>query len=419
MDKDITKTTINELLNELNEKAFIRILNVMDLDKYVKKLTAYKFLQLLIIAQVNEVESLTRLSRYVRDEEKLQKQIDFQAISTSQLSRKQGTLSSEFFEKVFHHLVTEIQIRMRQTPFLHNIGSLHVIDSSTMTMSLSQYPWATFRKTKAGVRLHMRVVVTKDLTVPDKAILLPAIHADRTQMDELITIDPDALYLFDRGYLDYKKYNLYCQENVRFITRLKKNAKVEVLTEQEADLENLIFQDAEVFLGDEQNGTKTQYTLRLIKTEDQEGNPVSILTSCFDLSAKEIGDLYRYRWKIETFFKWMKQHMRIKSFYGESQNAVYNQIWIALITYCLNVLLQLKVGYTGSLLDMKSSLKTLLFNEFDAFFKAIFHKPNRTSAGRKKHDWLAEFQLLEQQFSEGEVSFLDELTYDPLFIEYK
>lgn len=419
MDKNITKTTINELLKELNEKSFIRILKVMDLDKYVKKLTAYKFLQLLIIAQVNEIESLTRLSKYVRDKEELHKQIDFEAISTSQLSRKQGMLSSNLFEKVFHHLVTEIQIRMKQTPFVHNIGRLHVIDSSTMTMSLSQYPWATFRKTKAGVRLHMRVVVTKELTVPDKAILLPATHADRTQMDELITIDPDALYLFDRGYLDYKKYDYYCQKSVRFITRMKKNAKFEVLTEQAADLENLIFQDAEVFLGDERNGTKTQNTLRLIRTEDKEGNPVTILTSCFDLSAKEIGDLYRYRWKIETFFKWMKQHMKIKSFYGKSQNAVYNQIWIALITYCLEVLLQLKVGYTGSLLDMKRSLETLLFKGFDSFVKALFRKPTGTSAGRKKHDWLAEFQLLEQQFSEGEVSFLDELTYDPLFIDYK
>ncbi len=88
--------------------------------------------------------------------------------------------------------------------------------------------------------------------------------------------------------------------------------------------------------------------------------------------------------------------MKINSFYGKSQNAVYNQIWIALITYCLEVLLQLKVGYTGSLLDMKRSLETLLFKGFDAFMQSLFHKPTRTSAGRKKHDW----HILEQQFSE-------------------
>ncbi|MBE1555666.1 DUF4372 domain-containing protein, partial [Sporosarcina limicola] len=110
MDKNNTKTTINELLKELDEKSFIRILNVMDLDKYVKKLTAYKFLQLLITAQVNKLDSLAHLSKFVRDGEDLHTQIEIDAISTSQLSRKQSMLSPEIFEKVFQHLVAEIQL---------------------------------------------------------------------------------------------------------------------------------------------------------------------------------------------------------------------------------------------------------------------------------------------------------------------
>jgi hypothetical protein len=92
-------------------------------------------------------------------------------------------------------------------------------------MSLSQYPWATFRKTKSGVRLHLRVVVTKDLTMPDKGVILPATHADRTQMNELVDIDSDAIHLFDRGYNDYKQFDKLCFKDVRFITRIKKNAK--------------------------------------------------------------------------------------------------------------------------------------------------------------------------------------------------
>jgi len=93
--------------------------------------------------------------------------------------------------------------------------------------------------------------------------------------------------------------------------------------------------------------------LRLIETEDAEGNSVTIVTNCFGLSAKEIGDLYRYRWKIETFFKWMKQHLKLKTFYSKSQSAVYNQIWIALITYCLTVLIQHNTGHSSQLLDVK------------------------------------------------------------------
>ena len=125
-----------------------------------------------------------------------------------------------------------------------------------MSMCLSQYPWATFRKTKAGIRMHLRVVVTKDDIVPDKAILLPAKYADRTQMDDLVEIEPDAIYLFDIGYVDYKKFDHYCLKNLRFITRLKKNAKIEVLNQQTPDPENHIYQDSEVYLGSHVNGTK-------------------------------------------------------------------------------------------------------------------------------------------------------------------
>lgn len=302
MDKDTTKSTINELLKVIDEKKFTKLVNVTDIDKYVKKLTAYKFFQLLILAQINELDSLAHLSKYTKDEEELHAHTEFDAISTSQLSRKQSAWSPKLFEKIFHHLVFEIQAQMKQTSIARDIGRLHIIDSSTMSMSITQYPWATFRKTKAGVRLHLRVVATKDLTVPDKAVLLPANQADRTQMDELIEIDPDALYLFDRGYVDYKKFDQYCHEDLRFITRLKKNAEIEVLAEQAPDPENFIYQDAEVFLGNEQSGTKMEHPLRLIKTEDSEGNTVIIVSSCFDLSAKEIADLYRYRWAIiQTF----------------------------------------------------------------------------------------------------------------------
>ncbi|WP_391202786.1 IS4 family transposase [Psychrobacillus sp. L4] len=416
MDKDTTKSTLNELLNVLDEKTFSKIINVINLDHYVKKLTAYKFLQLFIIAQVNEKKSLKKLAKHLKDTEEFQTFIQMDAISDSQLSRKQSLLTPAIFEKVFRHLVGSIQSKMKSNePILRDIRKLLVIDSSTISMSLSQYPWATFRKTKAGVRLHLRVVVTKDVTLPDQAVILPAKHADRTQMNKLVDIDSDAIHLFDRGYTDYQQYDVLCDRGIPFITRLKKNAKIEVLNEQIPDVENHIFSDQEVILGNEQKGTKMQNPVRLIQTKDSEENDIIILTNCFDLSAKEVGDLYRYRWKIETFFKWMKQHLKIKSFYGKSQNAVYTQIWIALITYCLQVLLQLRLNHEGPLLDVKETLQNLLFKPFNAFVKALFRPPTRTSNGRKKYDWEREFQHIVRQFDEREVEHLDDLTYDPIF----
>jgi hypothetical protein len=111
----------------------------------------------------------------------------------------------------------------------------------------------------------------------------------------------------------------------------------------------------------------------------------------------------------------MMQHLKIKSFYGKSENAVCNQIWIALITYCLQVLLQQSVHHEGSLLEIKQTMKTLLFDGFNVFLCALFRGPTRSSKGRRKLNWEAEFQVIEQQFLEGEVSHLDDLTYDPVF----
>lgn len=416
MDNYNTKSTINELTKLLDERTFLKVINVANLDYYVKKLTAYKFFQLFILAQIHQKDSLYKVAKQLKDKKELQTVIQLDTISAAQLSRKQSCLTPEIFEKVFRHLVVAIQAKMKgHAPFLRDITKLLVIDSSTMSMSLNQYPWATFRKTKAGVRLHLRVVVTKDVTLPDQAVILPATHADRTQMDALVDVDADAIHLFDRGYTDYRQYDKLCMQGTRFITRLKKNAKKEVLNEQLPDAHHQIFADQEVFLGDEQNGTKMQHAVRLIQTKDREGNDIIILTNCFDLSAKEIADLYRYRWKIETFFKWMKQHLKIKSFYGKSQNAVYTQIWIALITYCLQVLLQLELNYQGSLLALRETLQNLLFEPFERFVQALFRQPTRRSKGRKKVDWERAFQVIVSQFDEREVTHLDDLTYDPIF----
>lgn len=416
MDKNTTTSTINKLLSVIDKVKFSKLVNVTELDRYVKKLTMYKFFELLVISQLQDIDSLTHLSKQTKDEEDWQRQVKLDSISTSQLSRKLSSISPTIFEKVFHHLVLMIQAQMKTSPIVRDIGRLHVIDSSTMSMSMSQYPWATFRKTKAGVKLHLRVVVTKDVTVPNKAVLLPAKHADRTQMEDFIDVDANVVYLFDRGYVDYKQFERITSKDVRFITRLKKNAKVEVLSEQRPDPDNLIFKDQEVFLGDEQSGTKMTQPLRQIETKDREGNSVIIVTNCFDLSAKEIGDLYRYRWKIETFFKWMKQHLKIKTFYGKSENAVYNQIWIALIIYCLQVLIKIKAGDGGTLLEVKRTLQTFLFKPFEAFVRSLYRKPTRTSKGRKTYDFEAEFRIIQRQFDEGEVAHLDDLAYDPMFL---
>src|SRR5699024_213144 len=139
MDNNTTLSTINELLKVLDEEKFLKVINVSNIDHYIKKFTAYNFLQLFIIAQLNEAESLRDLSKRTKDQEEIQTFIDIDSISASQLSRKQSALSPGLFEKVFRHIVLEIQARMKNKAMIRDIGKLLVIDSSTISMSVSQY----------------------------------------------------------------------------------------------------------------------------------------------------------------------------------------------------------------------------------------------------------------------------------------
>lgn len=171
--------------------------------------------------------------------------------------------------------------------------------------------------------------------LPDKVVIAPARNADRTKMDDLVVTDKNALNIFDRGYLDYKKFDDYTNNDILFLSRLKNSAKVEYINKEIKYIDGKEIIDSTVRMGNKTN--QMSNTLRLLDMPDDK-NPykiISIITNDFEKTAKEISDLYRNRWKIELFFKWIKQHLHVKKFYGFSENAVKSQIMTALITYLL------------------------------------------------------------------------------------
>ncbi|WP_144567980.1 transposase, partial [Siminovitchia fortis] len=145
-----------------------------------------------------------------------------------------------------------------------------------------------------------------------------------------------------------------------------------------------------------------------VETVDSRGNKVSIVCNDAKINAQEISDLYRTRWQIELFFKWVKQHLVLKRLYGQSKNAVYNQIYIAMITYCLNLLLKHKTGYKGTLLEMKNWVSDLWDQKIEAFIAEIFKEPERTSNGRRRLWHQRIFEETLAQYEEGDVSHLDD-----------
>jgi transposase len=159
-----------------------------------------------------------------------------------------------------------------------------------------------------------------------------------------------------------------------------------------------------------------QYPVRLIETQDSQGNAISIIINEAKMSAQEISDLYRNRWQIELFFKWVKQHLVLKKCYGKSTNAVYNQIYIAMITFCLTLLMKKKVGYEGTLLSMFEFVAEYWRRSFSVFLEELFKKPDRTSKGRRRLDHVRIFNNILIQIEREETWHLnDDLTYDLIF----
>lgn len=380
MDKDTLLSSFGKWVAPINTNIFEDWKNTSTLDRYAKKLSTLVFLFLFIEAQLKNRKGLRSIMRTLQADEELQQVLGISSISAAQLSRKNNKLDPEVLQTILCDLMTKLH--RLQSPVAARVGPVKVIDSTTISLCLKKYGWATFRKTKAGVKLHLRVTFLEPGTVyPDKAVITPAKPADHTQMDVLID-EADATYLMDRGYLDYGKYDDYCERGIRFVSRLKNNAVVEEVEERAKPEDAKIERDVKVILG--KGNKRMKNALRMIETTDSHGNPVRIITNRFDLTAEEIGEMYRSRWQIEIFFRWVKQNLKFTRFYGEEENAVMNQIWICLIAYCLLLLMKLELATDRTLTELMDLLKTLLWKPWEKLVTAMNWTPSRTSKGRQK-----------------------------------
>lgn len=413
--KDTTISTFDQLFKLFSIEKFQQLLDELGVDKYTKKLYTTQLIMLMAYAQLEQHRGLRDISNSLNDPN-FSQAIDLEAISFAQISRRLNALPTEIPEGLFKLLTFEILKNNGVNALNKHFQHLHLIDSTTISLCFTDYPWAEFRQTKAGIKLHLRLRFFEKGVLPDEVVVTPAKPADKTQMDALVVEDEKALNVFDRAYVDYRKFDHYCEKGIRFVTRLKSNALKEVVQELPANSNSPITKEQIVYLGNPYT-YQMKNKLRLIETMDIEGKPVIILTNDINLGAEEIGDIYKNRWQIELFFKWLKQHLKVKHFYGKSEQAVKNQLFIALITYCLLKLLELKTGYQGPLLTIKRLLKTCLYEPFTSFVQKLYKQPIRYSRGRRRQpDHEAIYQETLRQVIAAEADHLNDLTYDPVIL---
>lgn len=412
-DKDTIKTTFFQLFQPVFLGQISQFINRLGVDKYVKKLTSLKLFQLLSFAQLEQYNGLRDISNSLNHEPH-SLSIELESISHSQISRRLNAIPSSVFQILFQDLSQQAGIKMGFEKIRNDLGRIYLIDASVISLCLSRYRWAEFRKTKGGVKLHLRLRLFEQGVQPDYAEITPAKRSDRSQMDKLVVEEKDVINIFDRGYIDYKKFDDYCEKGIRFVTRLKANAVATVQKELPVAPGSVIKRDCVAILGGPQK--KMKYPVRLIETNDTEGNPVTIITNDLTMSAAEIGELYRYRWQIEVFFKWLKQNLHVKHMYGLSRQAVENQLYIALATYCLLMIIKLESSYKGSMLTIKRFLRVCLYKSVEEFLEKLNYKSKRTSRGRRRLNHEKVFQQTFSQVMAGEADFLDDLNYDPVIL---
>jgi hypothetical protein len=411
MNKDTKKSTFKQVFSVLSQLS--QRFEEMKADRYMKKMSTLQLIEFMTNAQLTQAPALRDISNSLNNDD-LSQEIELDSIAASTISRRLRGLRTEVLQLLFKSLGTHFGRKNGFANIEKQLGRIYLIDSTTISLCLTKYPWAEFRKTKSGVKAHLRLRFSDDGSIPDKVVVTPAKRSDRTQMDQLVVDETGALNVFDRGYNDYKKFDDYCEKGILFVTRLKSNAIVKVITDNPVDPDGVIDKDQIVRLGEGRNQMK--HDLRLIETKDTEGNPIIILTNDFAISALEIGDIYRYRWQIELFFKWIKQHLTVKHLYGTSDQAVENQIFIALITYCLLMLLKTETGFRGTLQTIQRLLKTCLCEPFDSFLEKLLRESERNSKGRRKIDHQLIFEATLRQVMAGEADHFDDLAFDPVIL---
>jgi len=238
-------------------------------------------------------------------------------------------------------------------------NTVYALDSSTIDLCLSLFPWAPFRRTKAAVKMHTLLDLRGN--IPTFIHISDGKLHDVNALD-LLELEPGAFYIMDRGYVDFTRLYRFTLASAFFVTRAKSNTKLRRLYSQAVDQSTGLRCDQTVVL----TGVKTpRYypeKLRRIKYYDGTTDQTFVfLTNNFALPALTITELYRCRWQVELFFKWIKQHLRIKAFFGTSENAVKSQIWIAVSTYVLVAIIKKRLNIDNSLYTLLQVLSLALF----------------------------------------------------------
>lgn len=373
------KYVFTQLIAFLNRSKFNRIVSKYHGDKYVKHFTCWNQLLTLMFGQLSNRESLRDLIVAVEAHRQKCYHLGLgRHVTRSNLAKANMNRDYRIFEEYAYHLVGEAR-RKRLTDIFRLDGNVYAFDSTTISLCLDVFWWARFRKHKGGIKLH--TLYDLETQIPAFFHITTASVNDSRTMKE-IPCETGAYYVFDRGYNNFKElYRIHRLESF-FVVRAKSYLQYKC-TKWKRRMPEGILTDAQVRLTVYNSHKAYPENLRLVRFHDEEQDrDFTFLTNAMELTALQIADLYKNRWQIELFFKWLKQHLKVKKFWGTTENAVRIQIYSAICAYCLVAIVQHDMQLDRSTYEILQILSMSLTDTThlrELFDKTIFKKDNETS----------------------------------------
>lgn len=355
------KLVFSQVMDHLPARTFRRCVQRYNGNHKVKHFTCRDQYLCMAFAQLTYRESLRGIEACLRAQRNKLYHIGIQSrVSRNTLANANKMRDWRIYADLAQSLIhTARQLYVNEDFGMDLDQTVYALDSSTIDLCLSIFPWANFRQTKAAIKLH---------TLLDLRGNIPAfIHIsdgklhDVNMLDKLIP-EPGAIYIMDRAYLDFTRLHTLTRCASYFVTRAKFGLQFRRLYSHHADKTMGIKCDQTIVFSGFYSRKAYPEKLRRIKYHDMEtGKALIFLTNNFTLSAQTIAQLYKSRWQIELFFKWIKQHLRIKSFYGTSENAVKSQIWIAISVYVLVAIIKKRLNLELNLYTILQILSVTIF----------------------------------------------------------
>lgn len=357
------KTVFAQILEHLPRYEFDKYAKKYKGNHRVRKFSCYDQFLCLAFAQITYRESLRDIETCLNSHHEKLYHIGFRGqISRSTLADANEKRDCLIYQDFAYHLISIARKLYRNEELAIDLDySLYAFDSTTIDLCLSLFPWAHFRKTKAAIKMHTFLDLRG--SIPTFISLTTGKIHDVNILD-ILPLEKDAVIAMDRGYTDFSRLYALNLFPAFFVIRAKSNLRFRRLYSREVDKTLGLRSDQTIVLTVKKSRDAYPETLRRVSYVDLEKNKRYVyLTNIFTVSAKTVADIYKQRWQVELFFRWIKQHLRIKTFYGTSPNAVKTQIWIAVSIYLLVAILKKRLDLPGSLHTILQILEVNIFDK--------------------------------------------------------